>query len=97
MSTKIHINETSYLIRDEHCYQPFFFKKGGELVRNPSTGEMVEAKDKFVHTGTYHTTIESSIKELARNEALSKAEYNSLQEFVEAYENAYNFLSKIEV
>lgn len=94
MRTKIHLGDKAYLLQDEHCYMPHYFKKGGELVRVVKTGEMVESKDQYIHTGTYHVELKSAIRELAKYDVLSKEEHNSLKDYVDSFNNAYIFLEK---
>lgn len=94
MSTKIIINEKSYLVRDENSFQPFIFKAGGAEVKNPRTGEISISADKFVSTGTYHSTLEGAICELAKQNTLEKEEYKSLLEYVNEYKSAYSFLKE---
>lgn len=94
MSTKIIINENAYLVRDENNFQPFIFKAGGVEVKNPRTGEISISADKFVSTGTYHSTLEGAICELAKHKTLEKEEYQSLFEYVNEYKSAYSFLKE---
>lgn len=91
--SKIVINNESYLLQDDDQYMPYYFKKGGDMVRNPKTGETKPSEDKWIHTGTYHTSLQGAIKELAKVKVLSKEEYAFLQEYVTEYNNTYNFLT----
>lgn len=91
--SKIQINNESYLEYDGYQYMPYYFQKAtGELVRNPKTGEMVPTVDKWVHTGTFHGSIEHAIRKLAEVKVLTKAEYSSLEEYVKEFRDAYSFL-----
>lgn len=93
-NTKININKESYILYDGHQFQCYVWREGGELVRNPANGEMIESKGKWVHTGTYLTNLESAVQELAKYKAIQQDEYTSLGEFVSEYKAAYSFLRK---
>lgn len=79
----INLTETTRINVDQRQYVPEYFDKGGELVRNPSTGEMVEKQSKWVSSNTFHSTLESAIKYLARVQLLKQDEYSSLKEYLD--------------
>jgi hypothetical protein len=92
--TKINLTPTAYVQFDGRQYTPYYFEAGnGEVVRDVRSGEMVEKKDKWVHTGTYHTKISHALRALAMCEMVKKDEYTSLQEAASVFENAYKELS----
>lgn len=66
-------------------YSPLVFRKGGELVRNPSTGEMVESKDKWQSVPLYFSNLAHALRWCAQ-EATDNGEEVSLQEYIKACE-----------
>ena len=92
--SKINLTPTTYVQFDGRQYSPYYFEKGdGKMVRDVKSNKMVEKKDKWVHTGTYHTKISDAIRTLAVRKVLEKDEWGSLQEAVNAYEAEHSELT----
>ena len=85
--TTIHLNENMRVVKnDDYNYQVEYFRKGGRLVRNPATGEMIEQEDKWLLDDNYYSSVRSAVKRAAQLEVEKKEEYKSLMEYVEAHE-----------
>lgn len=90
--TEILLTPTAKLIADGKQFMPYYFDEGGKDVRVVGTEEMTTTKPSWKHTGTYHTDLQSAIKELARMEALKKDQYASLKEYLDVYITTINLM-----
>ena len=43
-------------------YSPVVFRKGGEMVRNPANGQLVESKDKWTTIPLYFTNLAHALR-----------------------------------
>lgn len=87
MTTVIKLNDKARIEWNGDSWQPILFKAGGNLVRNPSTGDMIESKDKWDKHDCYYQSPKSALRYIASQLCLEKSEYNSLKEYVETYES----------
>ena len=88
MSKEIKVTETVKVNFDGYSYQPVLFKKGGELVRNPSTGDMIETKDKWVSMTKYFPSMAKCLEWVAVNTAV--AESDEIKSYIAEIESILN-------
>jgi hypothetical protein len=92
--TDILLTPTAKLVSDSKQFMPYFFDEGGKDVRIVGTDEMTTTKPSWKHTGTYHTDIQSAIRELARIEVLKRDQYQSLKEYLDAFKASIETMLK---
>jgi hypothetical protein len=66
-------------------YSPLVFRKGGDMVRNPGTGEMVESKDKWQSVPLYFTNLTHALRWCAQ-EAADNGQEIDLEDYIKACE-----------
>jgi hypothetical protein len=90
--SEILLTPTTKLVTDGKQFMPYFFDEGGKDTRIVGTNEMTTTKPGWKHTGTYHTNLDSAIKELAKIEVLKRDQYQSLKEYLNAFKENVELL-----
>lgn len=90
----ININEQTKVHYDGYQYQIEYFKAGGEEVYNPATGDKTISKDKWVKDQTYHATLTSVVKRLAKLDLLGVEEFASMKDYVDAMKEVTEYMCK---
>jgi hypothetical protein len=69
-------------------YSPLVFRKGGEVVRNPGTGEMVESKDKWQSVPLYFSNLAHALR-WAAQEAADNGQEVDLEDYIKVCERVW--------